>query len=55
MAAEYAAIIDAYEAELPDYEELAALIGKSVRNRLEARGLETVVLWRAKETLSVLS
>ncbi|MGH2797296.1 MAG: GTP pyrophosphokinase [Thermoleophilaceae bacterium] len=52
MAAEYAATIDAYEAERPDYEDLAALIGKSVRSGLDARGLETVVLWRAKETLS---
>jgi ppGpp synthetase/RelA/SpoT-type nucleotidyltranferase len=52
VAAEYAATVEAYESERPDYEELATLLGRSVRNALDARGMETVVLWRAKETMS---
>jgi ppGpp synthetase/RelA/SpoT-type nucleotidyltranferase len=52
VAAEYAAVVDAYEAERPDYEELARLIGENVRAALDGRGLETEVLWRAKTIMS---
>lgn len=52
MVAEYRAVADTYEAKRPDYEELAALIGESVRNDLEGHGLEAVVEWRAKDTIS---
>lgn len=52
MAAEYAAVVDAYEAERSRYESLASLIGEGIRERLNRQGLETVVLWRAKDTMS---
>lgn len=52
MAAEYAAVYAAFEEQRPHYEQLAELIGTSVRDRLKANGMEPIVLWRAKETMS---
>lgn len=52
VAAEYKAIAETYEVRRPDYEELAELIGEALRNDLKAHGLEVVVEWRAKETVS---
>jgi len=52
VAAEFAALVDAYEVQRPNYQQLASLIGNAMRERLDGRGLETVVLWRAKDTLA---
>lgn len=52
MAGDYTAIVDTYEAERPDYGALAELIADGVCDILDGRGMETVVIWRAKETLS---
>lgn len=52
MAAEYTDVYDAYEAERPDYEALASLIGTFLERRFSELGLEVIVQWRAKETLS---
>lgn len=52
MAADYAAVLDEYETERPGYETLATIIGTAVRERLNEKGLESVVLWRAKDPQS---
>jgi ppGpp synthetase/RelA/SpoT-type nucleotidyltranferase len=51
-AGDFTAIVDAYEAERSDYEALALVVADGVREALNARGMETVVIWRAKDTLS---
>lgn len=52
MAVDYADVHSAYDAERGDYEDLAALIGSSLEDRLAARRLEIIVQWRAKDVHS---
>jgi putative GTP pyrophosphokinase len=48
----YTALVDAYETERPRYEALARVIGEMLQEALTSRGVESIVIWRAKETLS---
>lgn len=52
VAANYQTVHDAYEAQRPAYAALAELVGRELEGRLQALGLEVVVLWRAKSLLS---
>jgi ppGpp synthetase/RelA/SpoT-type nucleotidyltranferase len=52
VAADYGEVHDAYAAQRPNYKDLATLIGTEVERRLDARGLEVIVQWRAKDTMS---
>jgi len=48
-AASYVDVAEAYASEQPGYAELAEILGSALLQRLDARGLETVVSWRAKK------
>jgi ppGpp synthetase/RelA/SpoT-type nucleotidyltranferase len=54
VVADYGSLVDAYEKERPDYADLASLIGRAVQTTLKERGLDTVVLWREKDTVSLV-
>jgi ppGpp synthetase/RelA/SpoT-type nucleotidyltranferase len=47
-AGSYADVAEAYASEQPAYAELAEILGTALQQRLGARGLETIVSWRAK-------
>jgi ppGpp synthetase/RelA/SpoT-type nucleotidyltranferase len=52
VAAEFEVIAETYEAQRPEYKALAELLAEVLRRDLKDRGLEVVVEWRAKETIS---
>ncbi|MCW2999175.1 MAG: hypothetical protein JWN65_2724 [Solirubrobacterales bacterium] len=52
MAADFADVQQSFSEQRPNYEHLAKTLGEALKERLAARGLDTIVLWRAKDILS---
>jgi len=52
VAADFAALTDAYASERADYAALAAQLAAAMQARLPALGIEAIVKWRAKDVRS---